>query len=101
MRRWLMAVLGAGLVAACLLAVVVGAHGPDGGAGLGRESLTAATLPYPGATRPLPVPEVHIDEQPWREQLSAPPSASPSRPLSAQRLPRCDGLTRLTPCRVQ
>ena len=38
-------------------------------------------MPYPRSTSPLPVPEVVIAQEPWRDPL---PSAVPAKPVDAK-----------------
>ncbi|MBD8606527.1 hypothetical protein IFT73_06640 [Aeromicrobium sp. CFBP 8757] len=86
-------VLAAAAVAACVGAGVQIASDDDR-AGVRQE---ARAVPFPRSTTPLPVPEVTIEQGPWRDE---PPFASPS---TAPRLPegftaRCTGST--SPCAV-
>ncbi|KQX75985.1 hypothetical protein [Aeromicrobium sp. Root472D3] len=86
-------VLAAAAVAACVGAGVQIASDDD----VADARRVAEVVPFPRTTTPLPVPEVTIEQGPWRDE---PPFASPS---TAPRLPdgftaRCTGST--SPCAV-
>jgi hypothetical protein len=50
------------------------------GGGSGGPRVVEA-MPYPRTTSPLPVPEVFIGQEPWRDPL---PSAVPAKPADAR-----------------
>ncbi|MCD9197828.1 hypothetical protein [Aeromicrobium wangtongii] len=99
MRRALIVVLGAGVVVACVLTLVIGLRGPGGVGGPEGDSLTAQQLPYPRATKPLPVPEAHIGELPWRQEVGLEPSSAAPMPRPTDDLPACGQQGKFRFCR--
>jgi hypothetical protein len=73
------------LILAAVLAVSLGAlvgasvQVLTSGGGSGGPRVVEA-MPYPRTTSPLPVPEVFIGQEPWRDPL---PSSVPSKPAEA------------------
>ncbi|MET0821452.1 MAG: hypothetical protein ABWY58_10835 [Aeromicrobium sp.] len=73
------------LIIAAVLAVSLGAlvgvsvHVLTTGGSGGPRVVEA--MPYPRTTSPLPVPEVSIRQEPWRDPL---PSSVPARPVPAE-----------------
>jgi hypothetical protein len=85
MRRLLLLVP---LLVVVAIAVVAVTRGSDEGP-VARAGLTADVVPYPRTTSPLPVPEVRIAEEPWRDELEGvAPEVAPS-PLPPTSVPPC------------
>ncbi|MET0448336.1 MAG: hypothetical protein ABWX74_02800 [Aeromicrobium sp.] len=88
MRRVLLLVPALLVVAVAVLLVARGVSDddrPDGGV-----RLTADVIPFPRSTTPLPVPEVRIGEEPWRDELSPDVARTPA-PGFRQHCTSCAG----------
>jgi hypothetical protein len=57
------------LLVAATVVLVLTRGGSDDARPVAEVGLTAADVPFPGSTTPLPVPEVRIGEEPWRDDV--------------------------------